>query len=144
MNEKYTTTWVENHFISNIRIRKILKSVLLQLPEELKEHLSKLKAIILADGSFPKQISNPHPPSNEDICDPEQWIIILDGRICEESDAYIKGVIAHELAHFVLRSNKSHGELDADNLAINWGFSNEIKLVQNNRKCIEQLDLTWF
>jgi hypothetical protein len=116
------------------RVSQLIKDVLLLLPSAFEPPW----AIIVADGSTVYHLNYPHTPhlmANGKICVSEDlWVIVLQGSICEESDSYVRGVIAHELAHYWLKHQYGgkEKEEEAYELASEWGFANEIDAIRND------------
>ena len=132
LQEYYVDDYVDGHvrcaLRSSGRMVKLLREVLVRIPDEVDPpHL-----VIVADSStaFPVDFVHPHKPVGvSNLCESVFWIIVLQTGLEERSDDYIKGVIVHELGHCA--SGHKHGgtehEKEADKLAIDWGFKNEIE-----------------
>jgi predicted hydrocarbon binding protein len=113
------------------RFHPYLTSVIDRLPEEVKDDLLNNEAFqILAD---------------EDVLDkctlcyvfekPVKTVLYLNTKTLTEPAHCLMYMIAHEIAHYVLRARKvCSGEKEVEDLLIHWGFENEVSAVRYDKE----------
>jgi hypothetical protein len=118
------------------KLQGALREVIMRLPEEALDTLVDDRNVFII---FPEQHANSvhllrwaHPPSKKWSAD-EQWLVVLAGYLRDLPYSAVVGTIAHELAHVYLRQQglpsgeQEAGELQADDLAKQWGFYEEVE-----------------